>query len=118
MRTLVLGGVRCGKSRYAESLAHAQSAAVIVLATATAGDAEMTRRIEAHRARRPAHWRVVEEPLALLGRQRLVGAAAVGHQRVAALGRHFRSGAFSQPEHGVPDALDQQSSLPGRPGAS
>jgi adenosylcobinamide kinase / adenosylcobinamide-phosphate guanylyltransferase len=65
VRTLVLGGVRCGKSRYAESLAHAQSAAVIVLATATAGDAEMTRRIEAHRARRPAHWRVVEEPLAL-----------------------------------------------------
>jgi adenosylcobinamide kinase/adenosylcobinamide-phosphate guanylyltransferase len=57
--------VRSGKSRYAESLALAQSAPVIVLATATAGDAEMARRIEAHRGHRPAHWRVVEEPLAL-----------------------------------------------------
>jgi len=65
LRTLVLGGVRSGKSRYAEALAHSQSSPVIVLATATAGDPEMARRIEAHRARRSAHWSVIEEPLAL-----------------------------------------------------
>ena len=65
MRTLVLGGVRSGKSRYAEALAQAQSAPVLLLATATAGDAEMARRIEAHRARRPAQWAVLEEPLSL-----------------------------------------------------
>jgi adenosylcobinamide kinase / adenosylcobinamide-phosphate guanylyltransferase len=65
VRTLVLGGVRSGKSRYAEALAQAQSASVLVLATATAEDAEMVRRIEAHRARRPANWSVLEEPIAL-----------------------------------------------------
>jgi adenosylcobinamide kinase/adenosylcobinamide-phosphate guanylyltransferase len=65
MRTLVLGGVRSGKSRYAEALARSQSASVIFVATATAADADMARRIELHRARRPAHWTVVEEPISL-----------------------------------------------------
>jgi adenosylcobinamide kinase/adenosylcobinamide-phosphate guanylyltransferase len=38
---------------------------VVYLATATAGDEEMARRIEAHRRRRPAQWITVEEPLRL-----------------------------------------------------
>jgi adenosylcobinamide kinase / adenosylcobinamide-phosphate guanylyltransferase len=76
VRTLILGGVRSGKSRYAETLAHAHSGAVIVLATATAGDPEMARRIEIHRARRPAQWAVLEEPLALAAA--LTKAAAPG----------------------------------------
>ncbi len=65
MKTLILGGVRSGKSRLAERLANASGRAVVYVATATAGDAEMQRRIVLHRARRPSHWQVVEEPLAL-----------------------------------------------------
>jgi len=58
---LVLGGVRSGKSRWAEQLATAQPP-VLYLATAQAGDDEMTRRIAAHRQHRPTDWQTVEEP--------------------------------------------------------
>jgi adenosylcobinamide kinase/adenosylcobinamide-phosphate guanylyltransferase len=64
-RVLALGGVRSGKSRYAESLASDDGRAVTVVATATAGDAEMEARIAAHRARRPVAWSLVEEPVVL-----------------------------------------------------
>ena len=65
--TLVLGGVRSGKSRYAQQLA-AQAERVTVIATAQAhGDEEMEERIARHCAERPAHWRTVEEPLELSG---------------------------------------------------
>jgi adenosylcobinamide kinase/adenosylcobinamide-phosphate guanylyltransferase len=37
----------------------------VYLATSRAGDAEMAARIAHHRERRPAHWRTVEEELAL-----------------------------------------------------
>ena len=62
--TLVLGGVRAGKSRYAERLAQAGQR-VLVVATAEAGDPEMAARIQAHRAERPEHWDTLEEPLDL-----------------------------------------------------
>lgn len=65
MKTLVLGGVRSGKSRYAEALATASGLPVTYIATARPGDMEMRRRVDAHRARRPPHWTTVEEPLAL-----------------------------------------------------
>lgn len=65
MKTLILGGVRSGKSRLAEQRASASGLAVTYLATATAGDEEMQRRIEKHRADRPSGWQVIEEPLAL-----------------------------------------------------
>lgn len=60
-----MGGVRSGKSRYAERLAAIEDGPVSVIVTASAGDEEMAARIAAHRARRPSHWCVREEPIAL-----------------------------------------------------
>jgi len=75
-RTLVLGGVRSGKSRVAEGLALAGALPVTYIATARAGDGEMAQRIAEHRRRRPVAWGLVEEPLALA--EALADAAAPG----------------------------------------
>ncbi|NMG64646.1 bifunctional adenosylcobinamide kinase/adenosylcobinamide-phosphate guanylyltransferase [Azoarcus indigens] len=72
---LILGGARSGKSRHAETLAAASGLAVTVIATATAGDAEMAARIRRHQADRPAGWRTVEAPLALAAALRAEAAA-------------------------------------------
>jgi adenosylcobinamide kinase/adenosylcobinamide-phosphate guanylyltransferase len=62
--TLVLGGVRSGKSRYAQQLGERMDRVVFV-ATAQPGDDEMQRKIDLHRNSRPQNWVTVEEPLAL-----------------------------------------------------
>jgi adenosyl cobinamide kinase/adenosyl cobinamide phosphate guanylyltransferase len=62
---LLLGGARSGKSDLAVRIAVSQPARVSLIATAEAGDSEMQARIARHRAERPAHWEVVEVPLAL-----------------------------------------------------
>ncbi|MGV0646054.1 bifunctional adenosylcobinamide kinase/adenosylcobinamide-phosphate guanylyltransferase [Mycolicibacterium sp. XJ879] len=61
MRTLVLGGIRSGKSQWAES-AVAEAGPVCYLATGPApdGDAEWAARVAAHRNRRPRSWSTVE----------------------------------------------------------
>ena len=58
--TLIIGGARGGKSRFAQELAEKTGEAVLFVATAEAGDEEMRRRIEKHRRSRPASWRTLE----------------------------------------------------------
>lgn len=65
MIELILGGARSGKSRLAERLAGESGLPVTYIATSQPLDGEMSARIEQHRARRPAGWALVEEPLAL-----------------------------------------------------
>jgi adenosylcobinamide kinase / adenosylcobinamide-phosphate guanylyltransferase len=65
--TLILGGARSGKSRYAESLITASAPPWVYVATAQALDAEMTERIAHHRARRGAGWQTIEAPHDLAG---------------------------------------------------
>ncbi len=61
---LVLGGVRSGKSRFAQELAlQLGGDDVLFVATAQAGDSEMSRRIDHHRRSRPAVWKTWEQPL-------------------------------------------------------
>jgi adenosylcobinamide kinase / adenosylcobinamide-phosphate guanylyltransferase len=63
--TLILGGARSGKSRYAETLLIGAAASATYIATAEAGDDEMAARIAEHRARRGDFWQTVEVPLDL-----------------------------------------------------
>jgi len=65
LKQFVLGGVRSGKSRLAQRLALACKKPVTYIATATAEDEEMQRRIQSHQQNRPSEWVVVEEPYAL-----------------------------------------------------
>jgi len=62
---LILGGARSGKSRLAERLAADSQLDVIYIATSQPLDGELNQRVALHRERRPEHWGLVEEPLAL-----------------------------------------------------
>jgi len=63
--TLIIGGARSGKSKYAEELAIKNSGTVCYIATATPLDAEMEARIHHHKIRRPSDWLLHECPLDL-----------------------------------------------------
>ena len=60
---LILGGVRSGKSSYAQQLAGKVGKRVLFLATAEAGDDEMKSRIARHKSSRPASWITIEEQI-------------------------------------------------------
>lgn len=65
--TLVTGGARSGKSRFAESLAVKQGEPLLYVATAGVGDREMSERITRHQERRGVAWQTIEEPYDLAG---------------------------------------------------
>ena len=61
--TLITGGARSGKSRFAEELTRSFGPSLCYLATAQPLDGEMDDRIHRHRLRRGAAWETIEEPL-------------------------------------------------------
>ncbi len=63
--TLVLGGVRSGKSRFAQQLAGQLERVTFIATAERRDDLEMHQKIERHRASRPATWITIEEPLHL-----------------------------------------------------
>lgn len=69
MLHLILGGARSGKSNFAQQQALALSRTnkqnVTYVATATAIDSEMGKRITRHQQERPADWALAEIPLDL-----------------------------------------------------
>lgn len=64
-KTLILGGIKSGKSRYAEGIASQWNGPISLIATATANDEEMNARIERHKSERNPKFTVVEEPIYL-----------------------------------------------------
>ena len=61
--TLALGGVRSGKSAFAEGLVGGMGLPVLYLATGMAVDEAFAQRIRRHQESRPADWVTVEAPL-------------------------------------------------------
>ena len=79
---LVLGGVRSGKSSFAEALAgdlaqKSMGQKVLYVATGVGIDAEMVERIRRHRESRSSDWSTLEEPLEL--GERLAEHVVEGH---------------------------------------
>ncbi len=68
MKTLILGGARSGKSRFAEERVLKSQLQAIYIATAAKNknDPEMERRIQKHQQQRGTQWQNIEEPIKLL----------------------------------------------------
>ncbi|MBO1756776.1 bifunctional adenosylcobinamide kinase/adenosylcobinamide-phosphate guanylyltransferase [Allobranchiibius sp. CTAmp26] len=61
MKTLVLGGIRSGKSAVAErTLADAPAVSYVATGPGPDLDDDWARRVHTHRERRPAHWSTIE----------------------------------------------------------
>ena len=120
MLTLVLGGARSGKSRYAEQCAAESGKQVTYVATATAGDSEMQERIARHQKERPVNWKTIEEPVQLAKTLR-TGSAEDQILLVDCLTLWLSNILFNQQGGIQQSVFEQQSSallevLPGLPG--
>jgi adenosyl cobinamide kinase/adenosyl cobinamide phosphate guanylyltransferase len=62
---LITGGVRSGKSSFAEALAKCFADEVLYIATLQPSDEEMQRRVTKHKTQRPTTWRTIEVKLEL-----------------------------------------------------
>jgi adenosylcobinamide kinase / adenosylcobinamide-phosphate guanylyltransferase len=65
VRILVLGGIRSGKSEWAEraiaeSVAEGEPVRYLATGPVPDGDADWSARVAAHRERRPSHWSTIE----------------------------------------------------------
>jgi adenosylcobinamide kinase/adenosylcobinamide-phosphate guanylyltransferase len=65
VRILVLGGIRSGKSEWAEravaeSVGEGGPVRYVATGAAPGGDADWSARVAAHRERRPSHWSTIE----------------------------------------------------------
>jgi adenosylcobinamide kinase / adenosylcobinamide-phosphate guanylyltransferase len=76
--TLVLGGARSGKSRFAEGLVTALGGPRLYVATSQIWDEEMAERVARHRNDRGPDWRTIEEPIDLRGALRAHAAEGCG----------------------------------------
>lgn len=65
MKHLVLGGVRSGKSAFAQEQVAASGKPVCYVATSQVWDDDMADRVRLHKDNRPTEWQLIEEPLAL-----------------------------------------------------
>ncbi|RBP83226.1 bifunctional adenosylcobinamide kinase/adenosylcobinamide-phosphate guanylyltransferase [Marinomonas rhizomae] len=65
MKHLVLGGVRSGKSAFAQEQVAACGKPVCYVATSQVWDADMADRVRLHKDNRPKEWRLIEEPVSL-----------------------------------------------------
>lgn len=63
--TLITGGVRSGKSSYAQRMALERASNPVYLATSRVWDEEYRQRIERHKADRGPQWTTIEEERAL-----------------------------------------------------
>jgi adenosylcobinamide kinase / adenosylcobinamide-phosphate guanylyltransferase len=65
VRILVLGGIRSGKSQWAEMtiaglIPHTQDVRYVATGARCTEDADWSARVSAHRDRRPSHWTTIE----------------------------------------------------------
>lgn len=65
MKHLVLGGVRSGKSQFAERWIAEQREQIVYIATSQVWDEGMAERVAKHQSYRPKHWQTIEEPIKL-----------------------------------------------------
>ena len=77
----ILGGVRSGKSHFAQELALKLGQEVLFVATAEPRDEDMRARIEKHKKNRPRNWRTLELPTGIGKRL----AAEIGDAEVVVL---------------------------------